>query len=49
MHLIEGEVQLTQEDGTSVIVKPGDTVFVPQGTPCAWTSKVYVRKFYAVN
>jgi len=49
MHLIEGEVELTQEDGTSVIVKPGDTVFVPQGTPCAWTSKVYVRKFYAVN
>lgn len=49
MHLIEGEVELTHEDGTSVVVKPGDTVFVPQGTPCAWTSTVYVRKFYAVN
>lgn len=49
MHLIEGEVELTHQDGTSVIVKPGDTVFVPQGTPCAWTSTVYVRKFYAVN
>ena len=49
MHLLEGEVTLTLEDSSSVIVKPGDTVFVPQGTPCAWTSTVYVRKFYAVN
>ena len=49
MHILEGEVTLTIEGGTNVIVKPGDTVFVPQGTPCAWTSTVYVRKFYAVN
>jgi len=49
MHLLEGEVELTREDGPSVVVKPGDTVFVPQGTPCAWTSKVYVRKIYAVT
>ncbi|WP_268798597.1 cupin domain-containing protein [Pseudomonas huanghezhanensis] len=49
MHLIEGEVELKMDNGQSVLVKPGDTVFVPQGTPCAWTSTMYVRKFYAVS
>lgn len=49
MHLLEGEVELTVDGGPTLTVKPGDTVFVPQGTPCAWVSKVYVRKFYVVN
>lgn len=49
MHLLEGEVELTHGDGSVITVKPGDTVFVAQGIPCAWTSHVYVRKFYAVN
>lgn len=49
MHLIEGEVELRLDDGPSVHVKPGDTVFVPQGMPCAWKSEMYVRKFYVVN
>lgn len=49
MHLLEGEVELSVDNGPSLLVKPGDTVFLPQGTPCAWTSKVYVRKYYVVN
>ncbi len=48
MHLIEGQVTLTGEDGTALTVNTGDTVFVAQGTHCAWHSSVYVRKFYAV-
>lgn len=49
MHLLEGSVTLQASDGTSVTVNPGDTVFVPQGAPCAWGSARYVRKVYAVK
>ncbi|MBX8517241.1 cupin domain-containing protein [Pseudomonas cichorii] len=49
MHLIEGSVDLQLENGPTLSVKPGDTVFVAQGAPCKWTSTVYVRKFYAVT
>ncbi|RMQ42259.1 hypothetical protein ALQ04_01089 [Pseudomonas cichorii] len=49
MHLIEGSVELHLENGPTLNVKPGDSVFVAQGVPCKWTSKVYVRKFYAVT
>lgn len=48
MHLIEGQVLLKGSDGSVLTVKTGDTVFVPQGAPCAWESTVYVRKYYAV-
>ena len=49
MHLLEGSVTLQAPDGTSVTVNPGDTVFVPQGAPCAWSCAKYVRKVYAVK
>ncbi|MCM2461840.1 cupin domain-containing protein [Pseudomonas sp. LARHCG127] len=45
MYLVEGSIIL-QVDGTQLAVNTGDTVFVPRGTPCAWKSSVYVRKFY---
>ena len=38
---LEGDAQLK--------VNTGDSVFVPLGVPCAWTSSVYVRKFYVVK
>lgn len=49
MHLIEGSVTLQLADGVELKVNAGDTVFVAQGTPCAWESKVYVRKLYVVK
>ena len=49
MHLLEGSVTLQDNEGAKVTVKTGDTVFVAKGTPCAWTSTVYVRKVYAVK
>ncbi|WP_371317467.1 cupin domain-containing protein [Pseudomonas gingeri] len=49
VHLIEGSVTLQGPEGTSLTVNTGDTVFVPQSTPCAWKSTRYVRKFYAVK
>ncbi|MCD5979515.1 cupin domain-containing protein [Pseudomonas quasicaspiana] len=48
MHLIEGQVTLTDAAGTALTVNTGDTVFVPQGASCAWESTVYVRKYYVV-
>lgn len=49
MHVLEGEVELRQEGEPALIVRRGDSVFVPQGVPCAWTSTVFVRKYYAVT
>ena len=49
MHILEGSVDLTGEDGTVFTVGQGDTVFVPQGAPCAWDSRVHVAKFYVVQ
>lgn len=49
MHMIEGSVTLLAPDGTSQTVNTGDSVFVPQGAPCAWKSARYVRKVYAVK
>ncbi|MEB0225176.1 cupin domain-containing protein [Pseudomonas sp. 10S4] len=49
MHLIEGSVTLLAPAGSSVTVSTGDSVFVPQGAPCAWKSTRYVRKVYAVK
>lgn len=49
MHLIEGSVTLTLEGEAQLTVNAGDSVFVPLGVPCAWTSSVYVRKFYVVK
>jgi uncharacterized cupin superfamily protein len=49
MHILEGAVDLTMADGTVVTVAKGETVFVPQGAPCAWTSRVHVAKVYVVQ
>ena len=49
MHLLEGSVTLQDDAGHAITVNPGDSVFVPKGAPCAWTSTVYVRKVYAVK
>lgn len=47
MHLLEGSITLQVADGSHLTVNTGDTVYLALGAPCAWTSSVYVRKFYA--
>ena len=49
MHVLDGEVELKLDGEAGLIIKRGDSVFVPQGTPCAWNSTVYARKYYAVT
>ncbi len=48
MHLLEGEVTLTDGAGQAQTFRAGDTVYVPQGAPRGWKSSGYVRKLYAI-
>lgn len=48
MHPIEGAVTLTHQDGSSVSVPAGDTVFLPRGAPYSWRSVETVVKYYVV-
>lgn len=49
MHLLEGSVTLTDDEGRSIVAGAGETIFVPRGAPCAWISTVPVRKIYAIQ
>jgi len=48
MHILEGEVTLTEEGGPAQTFKAGDTFFVPMGARCDWKSTGYVRKIYCI-
>lgn len=43
MHVLEGRVALTDGEGRRWQAGPGETLFVPRGTPCSWASKEAVR------
>ena len=47
-HVLEGEVTITDEDGTAQTFRAGDVFVIPAGTKCKWHVPEYVRKFYAV-
>ena len=47
VHLLDGAVTITEEDGTEHAFQAGDVFFVPQGTVCSWNIPHYVRKYYA--
>ena len=49
MYILEGHVTLSDASGRAVSFGPGDCVFVPHQTPCAWQSDVHVRKLYCVQ
>lgn len=49
MHLLAGSVALEAPDGSMLVARAGDTVFVPQGAPCGWDSREHVAKFYVVQ
>ncbi len=48
VHLLEGEVLITEADGKSHLFAAGDTFFIPMGTLCKWQSDAYVKKYYAI-
>lgn len=48
VQLLEGEVLITEADGTTHQFKAGDTFFVPMGTVCKWKTTEYIKKFYSI-
>ena len=48
MHLLEGSVTFSDDEGRSQSFKAGDTFFVPMGTPNAWKSEGTLRKIYCI-
>ena len=48
MHLLAGEVSLTNGDGVVSTFRAGDTFMVPRGMSYRWDSSGYVKKFYCI-
>jgi len=46
--IIEGEVEITQADGTVDRVGPGDVLVTPKGSKATWKALSPVKKFWAV-
>lgn len=45
--VLEGEVTVTEADGTAQTFREGDVFFVPHGTVCRWHVPQYLPKYYA--
>jgi uncharacterized cupin superfamily protein len=48
VQLLEGEITITEGDGTSHLFKAGDAFLIPEGTICSWKTNGYVKKFYCI-
>ena len=48
VRMLEGEVSITEENGTTQTFKKDDCFFVPKGTVCSWSIPVKVKKHYAI-
>ncbi|MCI0633368.1 MAG: cupin domain-containing protein [Actinobacteria bacterium] len=46
--LIEGEVEVTDRDGTVHRAGPGDVLVTPKGTKATWQALAPVKKFWAI-
>lgn len=44
VHIIEGSVTVTDSDGTTTTLNPGDIAFFPRGCVAHWHVENYVRK-----
>ncbi|MEU1303680.1 cupin domain-containing protein [Streptomyces shenzhenensis] len=48
LHLIEGKVQVTYDDGESVTIEPGDIVSFRKGAATTWTVLENSKKLFVV-
>ncbi len=48
VQLLEGNVMITEEDGTAHEFRTDDAFFVPKGTVCSWKTDSYVKKLYSI-
>ena len=47
-YIIEGEVEITMDDGQMVHAGPGDILITPKGSSGYWRNVSSVRKFWAI-
>ncbi len=47
-YIIEGQVEVTTDDGQVLVVGPGDLLQTPKGTKATWRALTPVRKFWAI-
>ena len=45
-YILDGEVEVTADDGSKVEFQTGDLVQFPKGLNCTWNVKKPVRKYY---
>ncbi|MCS7165846.1 MAG: cupin domain-containing protein [Candidatus Calescibacterium sp.] len=45
-YVVEGEVEVTLEDGTKINISAGDMVIFSQGVKCRWNVKKPIFKHY---
>jgi hypothetical protein len=48
VQLLEGDVTITEGDGTVHHFKAGDSFFIPEGTICSWKTTQFIKKFYSI-
>ena len=48
VQLLEGEITITESDGSVNVFKAGDVFFIPEGTVCSWKTSGYVKKLYSM-
>lgn len=48
-YVVEGEVEVTLEDGKKIQFGPGDMVKFPAGTRCIWHVKKPIFKHYRIG
>ncbi len=48
-YILEGEVEVTTDDGEKVTFGAGDLVKFPKGLKCTWNIKKAVRKHYKLG
>lgn len=48
VRMLEGEVTITEADGSAQTFRGGDCFFVPKGTVCSWSIPERVKKHYSI-
>jgi uncharacterized cupin superfamily protein len=48
VQLLEGQITITEADGSTNEFGPGDVFLVPEGTVCSWKTNGYVKKLYCI-
>jgi len=49
VHILEGEVTISQQGGPTLTLKPGDVAHFPVGLKTEWLVPKYVRKVFTVR